>query len=72
MLIRQIGRAVGSDDEHALGRQRARQKGQQVEGRPVGPVQVLQDEEAGTVDAKPIEQMQHCLEDQALRTEPSA
>ena len=56
----------GRHDRESLGAQVAGQEGEQVAGRRVGPVEVLDDEDDGGRGAEPPEQAEEPLEDPAL------
>ena len=66
MAAMQFVAAEGRDDEQPLVARVARQEGEQVAGRTVGPVQVLDDEQDRARLAEPAEQPQRALEDAGL------
>ena len=66
MAAMQFVAAEGRDHEQSLVARIARQEGEQVAGRTVGPVQVLDDEHDRGRLAEPAEQPQRALEDAGL------
>ena len=62
MVARQAVRAVGGDHQHAQLRERLPQRAEQLERRPVGPLEVVEDDERAAVPRQPFERAADGLE----------
>ena len=63
----ELVRAVGRDEQHALGAQAAREEGEEGARRGVGPVKVLDRQHHGLVAPEQVEQREQRLEHARLR-----
>ena len=63
MAPAQLVGAERRHDRHACGAELVDQVGEQVAGRPVGPVQIFDEEEDRSVDRQALEQPEHDLEE---------